>query len=122
MATLAARDPVELISRAREHVGRREWSEAAGCYAESLQLAPTDDGAVWFEYAASQLLAGDRAGYRLAAMWMTDEETNELTRGFLSLLQPYLDNPATPDRTRRILRTIVLPGPDSTPRRRSETS
>jgi hypothetical protein len=50
----------------------------------------------------------------MAGLWMTDEELNELTRGFLSLLQPYLANPATPDRTLRILRTIVLPAPDST--------
>lgn len=59
-------------------------------------------------------LRRDGAGYRMAGMWMTDEELNELTRGFLSLLQSYLANPATPDRTRRILRTIVLPAPDST--------
>jgi len=59
-------------------------------------------------------LRRDGAGYRMAGMWMTDEELNELTRGFLSLLQPYMANPATPDRRRRILRTIVLPAPDST--------
>jgi hypothetical protein len=51
----------------------------------------------------------------MAGLWMTDEELNELTRGFLSLLQPYMNNPATPDRRRRILRTIVPPAPDSTP-------
>ena len=59
-------------------------------------------------------LRRDGAGYRMAGMWMTDEELNELTWGFLSLLQPYMANPATPDRRRRILRTIVLPAPDST--------
>jgi Helix-turn-helix domain len=56
----------------------------------------------------------DGAAYRMAGLWMTDEELTELTRGFLSLLQPYMNNPATPDRRRRILRTIVLPAPDST--------
>jgi AcrR family transcriptional regulator len=56
----------------------------------------------------------DAVAYRMAGLWMTDEELNELTRGFLSLLQPYMNNPATPDRRRRILRTIVLPAPDST--------
>ena len=54
-------------------------------------------------------LRRDGAVYRMAGMWMTDEELNELTLGFLSLLQSYLANPATPDRRRRILRTIVLP-------------
>lgn len=33
--------------------------------------------------------------------------------GFVSLVQPYMNNSATPDRRRRILRTIVLPAPDS---------
>jgi hypothetical protein len=60
-------------------------------------------------------LPRDGAGYRMAGLWMTDEELGELTRGFVSLLQPYLANPATPDRRRRILRTIVLAAPDSPP-------
>jgi hypothetical protein len=51
----------------------------------------------------------DGAGYRMAGIWMTDDELNELIRGFVSLLQQYMANPATPNRTRRILRTIVLP-------------
>jgi hypothetical protein len=38
----------------------------------------------------------------MAGRWMTDEELSELTRGFVSLLQPYLANPATPDRARRL--------------------
>jgi hypothetical protein len=59
-------------------------------------------------------LRRDGAGYRMAGMWMTDEELTDLTRGFVSLLQPYMANPATPDRRRRILRTIVLSAPDST--------
>jgi hypothetical protein len=29
-----------------------------------MDLEPTDDGELWFEYAASQLLAGDQPGYR----------------------------------------------------------
>jgi AcrR family transcriptional regulator len=60
-------------------------------------------------------LRRDGTGYRMVGLWMTDQELNELTQGFLSLLQPYMANPATPDRRRRILRTIVLPAPDSTP-------
>jgi hypothetical protein len=89
---------------------------------------PDDHRRAFYGYAAALLADFDRylgqehidllrdgAGYRLAGLWMTDEELAELTRGFLSLLQPYLANPATPDRRRRILRTIVLPAPDSTP-------
>jgi hypothetical protein len=46
-------------------------------------------------------------------MWHTDDELSELAAGFGKLLQAYLDRPATPDRTRRVLRTIVLPGTQS---------
>ena len=59
-------------------------------------------------------LGRDGALYRMAGLWMTGEELNDLTRGFLSLLRPYMANPATPDRRRQILRTIVLPAPDCT--------
>jgi serine/threonine-protein kinase len=66
VATLAARDPVALFDRARAHVGRREWKNAVACYAEGFGLEPTDDGDLWFEYAAVQLLSGDPEGYRRA--------------------------------------------------------
>src|SRR5262249_54564017 len=56
--------------QARAHVGRTEWKDAAKCYAEGMELAPTDDGGIWFEYAASQLLAGDPAGYRRSCAHM----------------------------------------------------
>jgi serine/threonine-protein kinase len=64
VATLGARDPVALFEQARAHVGRREWGKAAACYAEGFGLEPSDDGELWFEYAATQLLARDRPGYR----------------------------------------------------------
>ena len=53
------------------------------------------------------------ATFRIAAMWLNDNEFSELTARFVELLQPYLRRPATPDRTRRVLRTIVLPGAES---------
>jgi tetratricopeptide (TPR) repeat protein len=64
VATLGGRDPAAQLAEARAHVARQEWGPAAGCYAERMELEPTDDGDVWFEYAAAQLLAGDRPGYR----------------------------------------------------------
>ena len=64
VTTLAARDPVVLFDRARNHIARREWKKAAACYAEGFELEPTDNGDLWFEYAAAQLLAGDQVGYR----------------------------------------------------------
>jgi Flp pilus assembly protein TadD len=70
VAALAARDPAALFDRAQAHVGRREWKEAAACYAGGFGLEPTDDGGLWFEYAACQLLADDPAGYRRACAHM----------------------------------------------------
>jgi len=95
--------------------------------ADLASWTPDDHRHAFYGYAAALLADFDRyldqehidlrrdgAGYRMAGMWMTDEELNELTRDFLSLLQPYMANPATPDRRRRILRTIVLLAPEST--------
>jgi serine/threonine-protein kinase len=64
VATFAARDPAAKFDRARAHVARREWAKAVQCYAKSMKPEPTDKGEIWFEYAAAQLLAGDRQGYR----------------------------------------------------------
>jgi tetratricopeptide (TPR) repeat protein len=68
--TLAARDPAAKFDQARAHVARREWGKAAECYAEGMELEPTEDGDLWFEYAAVQLLAGDRPGYRRSCAHM----------------------------------------------------
>jgi tetratricopeptide (TPR) repeat protein len=62
--TLAARDPAMQFSEARAHVARAAWEKAARCYAWGFELDPKDNGDLWFEYAAVQLLAGDRPGYR----------------------------------------------------------
>jgi serine/threonine-protein kinase len=70
VAALAARDPHALMVQARAHGARLEWKEAAKCYAEMMELFPTDDSNLWYEYAASQLLANDRVGYRRACEHM----------------------------------------------------
>jgi serine/threonine-protein kinase len=59
VATISA-DPVE---QGLAHAKRREWDQAAGCYAGILKNGATDDGHLWFEYAALLLLSGDRQGY-----------------------------------------------------------
>jgi serine/threonine-protein kinase len=64
VAALAARDPTVQFEQARAHVARREWKQAAQCYADGMELEPTEDGELWFEYAAAQVLSGDRSGYR----------------------------------------------------------
>jgi Helix-turn-helix domain len=58
-------------------------------------------------------LLRDGVGYRVAAMWLDDAELTTLTKGYANLIRPLLDNPATPGRKRRILRTILLPGTGS---------
>jgi len=66
VAALAARDPAAKFEQARALVARREWKEAAKSYLEAMELEPTEDAELWFEYAASQLLAGDSVGYHRA--------------------------------------------------------
>ncbi|HVK14285.1 MAG TPA: protein kinase [Gemmataceae bacterium] len=70
VAAIAARDPAMSVQRARSYAGQRQWALAAAAYARAFQLHPTDDGEDWFEYAATQLLAGDRDGYRRACTQM----------------------------------------------------
>jgi serine/threonine-protein kinase len=65
-ATITA-DPVE---QGLAHAKRREWERAAACYASVLKNGATDDGHLWFEYAALSLLSGDRRGYEDACARM----------------------------------------------------
>ena len=60
-------------------------------------------------------LRGGGATFRIAALWLTDEELGELAGEYLKLLEPYLSRRAASGRTRRIVRTIVLPAPEETP-------
>ncbi len=54
----------------------------------------------------------DGATYNLAGMWLTDTEFSELMRDLATVLQPRLANPPAQGRKRRILGTILLPGPE----------
>jgi serine/threonine-protein kinase len=63
-ADVAALDVVGWFEQARAHVDRQEWREAAACYAKGFEREPTEGADLWFEYAATQLLAQDRSGYR----------------------------------------------------------
>jgi serine/threonine-protein kinase len=63
VAVLVEREPGATIARARACVARRDWTKAAELYSAGLALEPTEDSNIWFEYAAAQLLAGDRPGY-----------------------------------------------------------
>jgi tetratricopeptide (TPR) repeat protein len=69
VAALLAADPLE---QGRTHAARRQWAQAAACYARALKRRPTDDGHFWFEYAALLLLSGDRPGYQKACARMVE--------------------------------------------------
>jgi serine/threonine protein kinase/Tfp pilus assembly protein PilF len=75
VAALLVADPLE---QSRGHAAHREWAPAADCYARALKDRPTDDGEIWFEYAAVLLLSGDRKGYAQTCAHMVekcDQET-----------------------------------------------
>jgi hypothetical protein len=44
----------------------------------------------------------------MAAMLLDDAELTAFLKGYVELVRPLLDNPATPRRKRRILRTVLL--------------
>jgi tetratricopeptide (TPR) repeat protein len=62
-ADVAASSAANPVEQGQKHIARREWAQAADCYARALKLSPTDNGHFWFEYAAVLLLSGDRRGY-----------------------------------------------------------
>ena len=67
-ASLAA-DPLE---QGRTSAARRDWARAADCYTKAIKGGATNDGHVWFEYAAVLLLSGDRPGYVRACTSMIE--------------------------------------------------
>ena len=69
VAAQVAADPLE---QGRAHAARRDWAQAADCYARGLTRGPTDEGHFWFEYAALLLLSGDRPGYVKACAHLVD--------------------------------------------------
>jgi tetratricopeptide (TPR) repeat protein len=69
VAALVATDPLQ---QGRARAARRDWAQAAECYARALMRGPTDNGHFWFEYAAVSLLSGDRAGYARACAHMVE--------------------------------------------------
>lgn len=54
-------------------------------------------------------LAGDRAGYRQAAFWVTDEEFDALVADLGAVLAPVMAHRPADGRRRRVLSTVHLP-------------
>lgn len=72
----------------------------------------------------------DGAGYKVAAMWLTDAELGDYLREFNAITHPRLANAPKGERQRRMLYTVLLPAPETqhdqpheprrpTPRRRT---
>lgn len=51
----------------------------------------------------------DGVGFRQAAMWLSDQELEQLVGRMQEAVAPFLEHEPTPDRTRRILSTIFIP-------------
>lgn len=58
-------------------------------------------------------LLRDGVGYRLAGLWLSDDELKELTRDLVRVVQPRLANAPRAGRRRRIFATVLLPGEDA---------
>jgi Helix-turn-helix domain len=54
---------------------------------------------------------GDGAGYRVAGLWLTDEEFASLQRDLRAVFEPRLANAPGKGRRRRVLYTVTLPDP-----------
>ncbi len=57
-------------------------------------------------------LARDMAGYRLAALWLSDEELAEFLRDLGTVIQPRLANAPRKGRSRRVVAGVLLPTPE----------
>jgi hypothetical protein len=57
----------------------------------------------------------DGGDYRTFAMWLTDAEFAEFLRDFGAVVQPRLANAPAKGRRRRIVYTVLLPAPETTP-------
>ncbi|MDB5319640.1 MAG: tetratricopeptide repeat protein kinase family protein [Phycisphaerales bacterium] len=71
-ADVAAEIATDPVRQFREGAAQRDWAGAASAYARRLERGPMNDGQFWFEYAAVQLLSGDRPGYRAACMQLIE--------------------------------------------------
>jgi hypothetical protein len=60
-------------------------------------------------------LARDGVGYSINAMWLTDAEFVEFIRDLVAVLEPRFANQPAKGRKRRIVASVFLPAPETTP-------
>jgi hypothetical protein len=88
-------------------------------------MSPQEHGSAFLAYVAGLLGDFDRylaaepenagrdgAGYRVAAMWLTDAELVDYQRDLAAITTPRLANGPTDGRRRRMLYTVMLPAPE----------
>src|SRR5262249_6437781 len=80
--TLVDGDPRTMLAKARAHVDREEWAQAAAFYDRVMKTTWASHGEAWFEYAATQLLSGDREGYRRSCKHMLKEINSDTMRSY----------------------------------------
>lgn len=56
-------------------------------------------------------MIADRVGYRMAALWLTDDELGELVGDLIKVMQPRMANAPGPGRRRRLATGILMPAP-----------
>jgi hypothetical protein len=92
---------------------------------EVAAMTPEDHASAFLGYVAGLLgdfdrylatgpvdLRRDGAGYRVAAMWLTDAELADYQRELAAISLPRLANAPGDGRRRRMLYTIMLPAPE----------
>jgi DNA-binding transcriptional ArsR family regulator len=93
---------------------------------EVAALTPDEHGRAFVAFVAGLLgdfdrylgagpvdLAADHAGYRVAALWLTDEELAAFQRELRDLAAARLAGGPGPGRRRRMLYTVQFPGPET---------
>jgi hypothetical protein len=133
VARLAAAGVLTVASERRVR-GITERTYALRIYAAQIQpgeagaMSPADHAGAFLAYVAGLLgdfdryltsgppdLRRDGVGYRVAGLWLTDAELADYQRDLAAVSQPRLANAPGPGRRRRVLYTVLLPAPESSP-------
>ncbi len=91
--------------------------------AEAAALGPEEHARAFLAFTASLLAAFDRylegtpdpdlardgVGYRMAGLWLTDDELGELVRDVAAVVAPRQGNRPRPGRRRRLVASVLLP-------------
>jgi hypothetical protein len=96
--------------------------------AEVGAMSPDEHAKAFLAFAAGMLADADRylsgpapdpvrdgADYRVAGLWLTDAEFIEFARDLAAVALPRLANAPDTGRRRRLLYTVLLPAPETTP-------